>query len=328
MIKLNIFLTRLIINLYILSVYYCNKSNNENSQSNIISQLQKETVLFACTIIGKNAQENKKLKKAINKNIKELMIYENNNYTQVYNILNLIIIKNCITNLPLNKAKIIINSNYTIENKDFNYLDINKSINIYEDYINKNLLVEELTVLNNRLINLNTEFNRLRKESENLNNYNKSCDKESQRIKDNVNRKKEEYIKYKEKYKEGIQLRDPKDSSKLITVVPIDNNNNDNNDDNYKINSYNDPHDYDISNKININNNYNNNKNYISLDYTIYNIYLKKIKLLVLNVVNYLLLYYPEYTISLTLIAVFYLILLVNKLTTKRNTTKIKDKIN
>ena len=328
MIKLNIFLTRLIINLYILSVYYCNKSNNENSQSNIISQLQKETVLFACTIIGKNAQENKKLKKAINKNIKELIIYENNNYTQVYNILNLIIIKNCITNLSLNKAKIIINSNYTIENKDFNYLDINKSINIYEDYINKNLLVEELTVLNNRLINLNTEFNRLRKQSENLNNYNKSCDKESQRIKDNVNRKKEEYIKYKEKYKEGIQLRDPKDSSKLITVVPIDNNNNDNNDDNYKINSYNDPHDYDISNKININNNYNNNKNYISLDYTIYNIYLKKIKLLVLNVVNYLLLYYPEYTISLTLIAVFYLILLVNKLTTKRNTTKIKDKIN
>ncbi len=148
--------------LFILLLGYCFSS----SGINIDKDKKEMSILYACTLLGKSLfnYNNEKIK--FDKIVNALNIYTNS-IEEAYNISNLIMLRECYSNLAITKAIDIISPNKSILLDDLTYLFINRIEGIFINSQNKNILAEELISFNEKIVQLKEKLLSLRQNKEN-----------------------------------------------------------------------------------------------------------------------------------------------------------------
>lgn len=173
--------------------------------------LIKGMILLSCSILGKHAIENNN--KRITKTIKELSNLNDYEFNEAYNIVNLMMIKNCYESMDKKTALELISNKIKPSRDLHSFLNIIKIISIYEKYDDKNVLFDELEKINNQLTDLDKNLSTLKDKRKN---EKKLEEKQHNELKRKIE-KKEELIN---KYKEGIQFNHPEDPTKQIKITP------------------------------------------------------------------------------------------------------------
>lgn len=168
-------------------------------------------ILLSCSILGKHAIENNN--KRITKTIKELSNLNDYEFNEAYNIVNLMMIKNCYESMDKKTALELISNKIKPSRDLHSFLNIIKIISIYEKYDDKNILFDQLEKINNQLADLDKNLSKLKDKRKNEKTIE---EKQHNELKRKIE-KKEELIN---KYKEGVQFNHPEDPTKQIKITP------------------------------------------------------------------------------------------------------------
>lgn len=186
-------------------------NNNEDIFNEKDEALINGMILLSCSILGKHAIENNN--KRITKTIKEFSELYEYEFNEAYNIVNLMMIKNCKDSIDKKTALDLISNNIKPNRNLHSFLNIIGILSIYEKYAYKDHLFDELENLNKELMSLEKNLGELKEKKKN---EEKIEQRKQYELKKKIE-KKEELIN---KFKDGVQFNHPDDPSKQIKITP------------------------------------------------------------------------------------------------------------
>lgn len=186
-------------------------NNNDDILNEKDESLIKGMILLSCSILGKHAIENNN--KRITKTIKEFSELYEYEFNEAYNIVNLMMIKNCKDLIDRKTALDLISNKIKPSRNLHSFLNIIGISSIYEKYAYKDQLFDELENLNKELMSLEKNLGELKEKKKN---EEKIEQRKQYELKKKIE-KKEELIN---KFKDGVQFNHPDDPSKQIKITP------------------------------------------------------------------------------------------------------------
>lgn len=141
-----------------------NKSNNSNTKDKEKQlSIDKGSILLACSMLGKHVQETSSLNKKFSDIVEVFSLDYDYDRQQSYNILNLMMLRNCVKSLSSSEALEYISRLTAIDSSALRHLQIDLLLNSFKETNNKEVLLDELDELNNELNKLNDRLNELSK---------------------------------------------------------------------------------------------------------------------------------------------------------------------